>query len=80
MATLLYIKVIGLNDFLYRVGVPDVEARCPCGWERQTPKHVVMFCPDRTGRDRMLTAAGTMDYKTLLNSEKGLRAVISWLL
>jgi hypothetical protein len=80
MATLLRTEAIGLNDFLHRVGVPDVEARCPCDWERQTPKHVVMSCPDLDGRDRMLSAAGTMDYATLLNTEKGLRAVTSWLL
>jgi hypothetical protein len=41
MAALLRTEAIGLNDFLHRVGVPDVEASCPCGWERQTPKHVV---------------------------------------
>jgi Reverse transcriptase (RNA-dependent DNA polymerase) len=80
MATLLRTEAIGLNDFLHRVGVPNIEARCTCGWERQTPKHVVMSCPDLIGRDRMLAAAGTMDYTTLLNTEKGLKAVTSWLL
>ena len=80
VATLLRTEAIGLNDFLHRVGVPNVEARCPCGWERQTPKHVVMFCPSLTGRDSMFVAAGTMDYTTLLNTEKGLRAATSWLL
>ena len=28
----------------------------------------------------MFAAAGTMDYTTLLNTEKGLRAVTSWLI
>jgi hypothetical protein len=28
----------------------------------------------------MLAAAGTMDYATLLNTEKGLKAVTTWLL
>jgi len=80
MATLLRTEAIGLNDFLHRVGVPGVEARCSCGWERQTPKHVVMFCPSLTGRDQMLAAAGTMDYTTLLATERGLRAVTTWLI
>jgi hypothetical protein len=62
------------------VGVPEAEARCPCGWERQTPKHVVMFCPNLTNRDHMLATANTMDYTTLLNSKRGLQAVTSWLL
>ena len=39
-----------------------------------------MSCPDLTGRDGMLRAAGTMDYTTLLNTGKGLKAVTSWLL
>ena len=47
---------------------------------RQTPKHVVMFCPNLAGRDHMLDAAGTTDYSTLLNTRKGLHAVTSWLL
>src|SRR5204863_5576699 len=75
---LLRTEAIGLNDFLHRVGVPGIEARCTCGWEQQTPKHVVMFCPSRTGRDCMLTSASTMDYTTLLNTDKGLRAITSW--
>ena len=58
LATLLRTEVIGFNDFLHRVGVPNVEARWPCGWEWQTPKHVVMSCPGLAGRDRMLSAAG----------------------
>jgi hypothetical protein len=69
-------EAIRLNDFLHQVGVPDVEAGCSCGWERQTPKHVVMFCPNLSGRER----AGTTDYSTLLNTKKGLRAVTSWLI
>src|SRR5438105_1366805 len=58
IATLLRTEAVGFNDFLYRVGVPDTRPQCPCGWERQTPKHVVMFCPRLQGRDRMLAAAG----------------------
>jgi hypothetical protein len=80
MATLLRTEAIGLNDFLHRVGVPGVEAKCPCGWERQTPKHAVMYCAGLAGRDRMLDAAGTTDYTTLLNTGRGLRAVARWLL
>ena len=80
MAILLRMEAIRLNDFLHSVGVPEVEARCPCGWERPTPKHVVMFCPDMPGRDRMLTAAGTIDDGRLLNTERGLRAVTAWLI
>jgi hypothetical protein len=57
-----------------------VEARCPSGWERQTSKHVVIFCPNLTGRDRMLVTAGTTEYATLLGSKKGLHVVMPWLI
>jgi hypothetical protein len=30
--------------------------RCCCGWARQTPKHVVMFCPNFPSGARMLAA------------------------
>ena len=80
MATLLCMEAIGFNDFLYRVGVPDIGPQCPCRWERQTPKHVVMFCPCIQGHDHMLAVASTMDYGTLLSTAKGLRAVAPWLI
>ena len=75
MATLLRMEAVGFNDFLYRVGVPRMAPQCQCEWERQTPKHVVMFCPSLQGRDRMLAGAGTLDYHTLLSTPKGLQAV-----
>lgn len=80
MATLLRTEAVGFIDFLHRVGVPGVRPLCPCGWERQTPKHIVMFCPRFQGRERMLAEAGTVDYYTLINTATGLRAVTSWLI
>ena len=59
---------------------PEARPQCPCGWERQTPKHVVMFCPRLQGRDGMLARTGTGDYHTLLTMAKGLRAATSWLI
>jgi hypothetical protein len=46
IATLLRTEVIGLNAFLAKVGVPDVRPACPCRAARQTPKHVVVLCPN----------------------------------
>jgi hypothetical protein len=78
MATLLCTEAIGLNDFLHRVGVPD--GRVLRMREADPQLHVVMFCPSLAGRDRMLAAAGTTDYATLLGTKKGLRAVTPWLI
>jgi hypothetical protein len=36
--------------------------------------------PNLTGRERMLAAAGTTDYATLLGTKNGLHAVTSWLI
>ena len=54
--------------------------RCECGWPRQTPKHVILLCPLRTNREAMLSVAGTENYKTLLSTQKGLKAVTQWLI
>lgn len=48
---------------------------CPCGWTRQTLKHVLLSCSQHmTDRSIMCSDAGTTDYRTLLSTEKGLRA------
>jgi len=34
----------GLNRFLASIRVPDVEPQCSCGFERETPRHVLFDC------------------------------------
>ena len=81
IATLLRTEAIGLNAFLSRVGVPGISPSCSCGAQSETPKHVVIFCPNRaTGRAEMLMKAGTSRYHTLLTTGKGLQAVTKWFL
>ena len=62
------------------MGVPVGSPRCECGWPRQTPKHVILLCPLRTNQEAMLSVAGTENYKTLLSTQKGLKAVTQWLI
>ena len=73
-------EVVGFNDFLAAVRVPDVLPQCPCGWERQTPSHVVTFCPELRGRDAMFARAGSRTFREILSSTKGLKAVTQWLI
>lgn len=82
VATLLRTEHIGLNDYLCRRRVPGyLKPDCDCGWPRQTPKHIVLFCPAHmTGRAEMLSEAKTTDYIKLLSTEAGLRAVTKWFL
>jgi hypothetical protein len=82
VATLLRTEHIGLNDYLCRRRVPGYsKPDCDCGWPRQTPKHIILFCPTQmTGRAEMLSEAKTTDYTKLLSTEAGLRAVTRWFL
>jgi hypothetical protein len=82
VATLLWTEHIGLNDYLCRRRVPGyLKPDCDCGWLRQTPKHVILFCPTQmTGRAEMLLEAKTTDYTKLLSTEAGLCAVTRWFL
>src|SRR3954452_21201433 len=38
-------EVLGLNAWLASVQVPDILPRCPCGWNAQTVRHVLIHCP-----------------------------------
>jgi len=81
IATLLRTEVIGLNAFLVRVGVPNVQPACPCRAARQTPKRVVVSCPNHSqGRPERQLEAGTTDYVELLTTQQGLKAVTKWFL
>ena len=53
----------------------------PCGAQSETPKHVIIFCPNRaTDWVEMLMNAGTSHYNQLLTTGKGLKAVTKWFL
>ena len=72
---------IGLADFLYKRRVPSVTSpACSCGWHRQTPKHVIMFCRLIDNREQMFRAAGTSDYQQLTKSSKTLKILTAWLI
>ena len=72
---------IGLADFLYKRRVPSVTSpACSCGWHRQTPEHVIMFCRLIDNREQMFRAAGTSDYQQLTKSSKTLKILTAWLM
>lgn len=71
---------IGLADYLFIRRIPTFASpACVCGWARQTLKHILFNCP-RFSADRsaMCRDGGSTDYRSLLSSEKGLRAVTRW--
>jgi hypothetical protein len=70
---------IGLADFLYKAGVPEVASTaCSCGYEQETPRHVTVFCPRfRDARER-LRIGGSLSFRALLTSVEGVRRVTRW--
>ena len=82
MAVQLRSEKIGLNDFLYRMNVPNIQnVGCPCGWRKQTVKHMLLFCP-RLAKERreLIQQAGTSDYKQLLTQKQGIRTAARWMI
>jgi hypothetical protein len=73
-------EAIGFNDFLSRRSVPGASPPCECAWPRQTPKHVVVYCPLLPARESMWAAAGTLNYQEALSTKRGVHAVTEWLL
>ena len=72
---------IGLADFLFRRRVPDVlTPKCPCGWPKQTAKHVIMFCKLNSNRRSMLRSIGTNNYRLITDSSRAMKLVTAWLM
>ena len=81
LATQIRTGKIGLADFLHKRRVPGVTSpACSCGWHRQTPEHVIMFCRLISGRKAMLRAVGTNSYQALTESPKPLKTLTAWLM
>lgn len=82
LATLLRTEHIGLRDYLFRRRVPGImSSACTCGFQKQDPKHILLFCPELVeGRAQMLRQAGTSNLHQLLSTNEGIKASTSWLL
>ena len=66
----------GRADFLQKHRVPGITSPAyPCGWHRQRPEHMIMFCRFMRDRDSMFRDAGTKTYQVLTESPKPLRSL-----
>jgi hypothetical protein len=80
LVTQIRTEKIGLNGFLTDRQVPGYSPECPCGWSRQTAKHVILNCPIyENQRQGLYAAAGTRDYKKMLIISRGARAAVIFL-
>lgn len=69
----------GFAQFPHRQRVPSITSpACECGWNSQTAKHIIRHSSLQPHRRRMLEKAGTRDYRTLVTTPKGLKAVTKW--
>ena len=78
----LRIGKIGFNAFLHERRVPDaISPRCDCDLGIMTVYHVLLICPRwRELRQRFLAWLKTSDLRQLLNTTKGLKAVVQFTL
>jgi hypothetical protein len=74
---LLRTKVLGLNGQLARVGVPEVNPHCACGWHEQTVQHIFFGCP-RYDAARLVSEARTNSLVRMLSRNTTARAAASW--
>ena len=80
LATQIRTEKIGLAAFLHRQCVPTVTSpACPCGWRRQTAKHVIMFCPLYDVGSRGSVGAPS-NHNKLVNTARGLKNITSRLI
>jgi hypothetical protein len=60
------------SDFLHNIGVPEVtNAACFCGHERETPKHITVFCLYYQNTREQLRINGRLDFRELLTTVEG---------
>ena len=78
---LLRTEVLGLNDWLARIGVPGITPMCPCGTGKHTIRHLLAFCPEQVQpRANLLLRTGTTELREILTNKKMVKAAAQWLL
>jgi exonuclease III len=76
---LLRTEVIGLNDWLARAKVPDVDPLCPCGEYRQTVDHILHYCSRlREPRATLQAITGKLRPGDALGDAETARTVARW--
>jgi hypothetical protein len=73
---------IGFNAFLYERRVPTVlSPRCACDLGTMTVQHILLICSTWTTlRSRYLAELKTLDIRKILNSIKGSKAAVQFIL
>jgi len=78
---LLRTEIIGLNAWLFSVGVPGFLPRCTCGEHAQTVRHILIYCPLYSQqRAQLFHQAGSSDLLEILSHPHSAQAAGRWLI
>ena len=80
LATQLRTEKTGLKAFLHDCKVPGITATCTCGHPRQTVKHVMLYCLDRSNHTTFLGGSVLIDFYHILSNKDTLRKALRWFL
>ena len=80
LATQLRTEKTGLKAFLHDHKVPGVTATYTCGHPRQTVRHVMLYCLDRSDRTTFLNRRGLIDFHYILSNKDTLCKALRWFL
>jgi hypothetical protein len=76
---LLRTEVLGLNAWLASIQVPDILPRCPCGWQAQTVRHILLHCPNYASeRPRLIAQTRTENLREMLSKPESAKAAAKW--
>src|SRR5271167_3057945 len=73
----------GLRHFLSKAQVPGYESEeCSCGTSPETPRHILLHCPQEEERRIVLREAlgGHLDLSRLLDTPRGAPVASKWMI
>ncbi len=81
LTTQIRTKNIEFADFLHRRKMLEMKSiSCWCDWQRQTIKHVIMFCSLMNDKDRLRRNDDALNYRQMMQFDRDLKIVVKWLI
>jgi hypothetical protein len=76
---LLRTEILGLNNWLASVGVPNITPECQCGWPRQTVRHILLQCKSQEiNRAELLRGTNSEILQEILSIPGKARITAKW--
>ena len=72
---------IGLAHFLNKARVPEFDTgQCRCGHGAETPRHLLLYCPEEEDRREQLGPRAVRSFVRLLNTQDGAAVAAKWVI